>query len=163
MRTTLSMLLGGLLFSATSFAAITVPMTSLTGDIKKNVGTVTIEQRGDGVLFTPDLKGLTPGAHGFHVHMNPSCGNAGNDAGGHYDPKNAKKHLGPYADGHRGDLPVLSVNKDGTATAPVYAPHLTVDEIKGRSLMIHAGGDNFADQPQPLGGGGQRVACGVIQ
>jgi superoxide dismutase, Cu-Zn family len=28
--------------------------------------------------------------------------------------------------------------------------------------MIHAGGDNYADQPQPLGGGGARIACGVI-
>jgi len=29
--------------------------------------------------------------------------------------------------------------------------------------MIHAGGDNYADQPAPLGGGGARVACGVIK
>ena len=28
--------------------------------------------------------------------------------------------------------------------------------------MIHAGGDNYSDQPQPLGGGGARIACGVI-
>jgi Cu-Zn family superoxide dismutase len=28
--------------------------------------------------------------------------------------------------------------------------------------MIHAGGDNYADQPAPLGGGGARIACGVI-
>ena len=24
------------------------------------------------------------------------------------------------------------------------------------------GGDNYADQPQPLGGGGGRIACGVF-
>jgi Cu-Zn family superoxide dismutase len=29
--------------------------------------------------------------------------------------------------------------------------------------MVHAGGDNFADHPQPLGGGGPRIACGVIK
>jgi Cu-Zn family superoxide dismutase len=29
--------------------------------------------------------------------------------------------------------------------------------------MIHAGGDNYADKPAPLGGGGERIACGVIQ
>jgi Cu-Zn family superoxide dismutase len=28
--------------------------------------------------------------------------------------------------------------------------------------MIHAGGDNHADHPAPLGGGGARMACGVI-
>jgi len=29
--------------------------------------------------------------------------------------------------------------------------------------MIHAGGDNYADQPAPRGGGGARVACGAIK
>ena len=29
--------------------------------------------------------------------------------------------------------------------------------------MIHAGGDNYSDLPKPLGGGGDRIACGVIQ
>jgi Cu-Zn family superoxide dismutase len=28
--------------------------------------------------------------------------------------------------------------------------------------MIHAGGDNYSDEPAPLGGGGARVACGVV-
>jgi Cu-Zn family superoxide dismutase len=28
--------------------------------------------------------------------------------------------------------------------------------------MVHAGGDNHSDHPQPLGGGGGRIACGVI-
>ncbi|SSP59941.1 Cu/Zn superoxide dismutase [Acinetobacter baumannii] len=29
--------------------------------------------------------------------------------------------------------------------------------------MIHAGGDNYSDSPLPLGGGGARIACGVIK
>ncbi len=28
--------------------------------------------------------------------------------------------------------------------------------------MVHAGGDNHSDHPLPLGGGGERFACGVI-
>ena len=28
--------------------------------------------------------------------------------------------------------------------------------------MAHAGGDNHSDHPLPLGGGGERFACGVI-
>ena len=38
-----------------------------------------------------------------------------------------------------------------------------MNEIKGRALMIHAGGDNHSDHPAPLGGGGARMACGVIK
>src|SRR5690606_30036177 len=37
------------------------------------IGTVTITETDYGLVFTPDLKGLTPGIHGFHVHENPSC------------------------------------------------------------------------------------------
>lgn len=28
--------------------------------------------------------------------------------------------------------------------------------------MVHEGGDNYSDDPKPLGGGGARVACGVV-
>ncbi|WP_313680471.1 superoxide dismutase family protein, partial [Pantoea vagans] len=46
---------------------------------------------------------------------------------------------------------------------PVLAPRLkSLKEIKGKALMVHAGGDNHADHPAPLGGGGARYACGVI-
>ena len=36
-------------------------------------------------------------------------------------------------------------------------------QLAGKALMIHAGGDNYSDEPKPLGGGGARVACGVIR
>jgi len=83
-------------------------------------------------------------------------------AGGHYDPKNTKAHGEPWGDGHLGDLPALYVDPDGTAVNPVLAPRLRMKNVRGRSLMIHVGGDNHADHPMPLGGGGARMACGVI-
>jgi len=51
----------------------------------------------------------------------------------------------------------------GKATKAVVVPHLTVSDVKSRSIMIHAGGDNYSDQPAPLGGGGARIACGVAK
>lgn len=39
---------------------------------------------------------------------------------------------------------------DGKANYPVLAPRLnSLKEIKGRSLMLHAGGDNHHDHPEP--------------
>ena len=85
-------------------------------------------------------------------------------AGGHFDPDATKKHLGPDAmGGHKGDLPVLKVAANGTAKASLLAPHLKLADVSGHALMIHAGGDNYSDLPKPLGGGGARIACGVVQ
>ena len=137
--------------------------------IGATIGTATITQTDDGVRFKPDLKGLKPGEHGFHVHEKPSCDPmkqggvpvAALAAGGHYDPDHTGHHKGPEGNGHRGDLPRLVVDGKGMATEAVVAPRLTLNELKGHSLMIHEGGDNYSDSP-PMGGGGARIACGVI-
>jgi Cu-Zn family superoxide dismutase len=44
----------------------------------------------------------------------------------------------------------------------VLAPRLKLADVRKRSLMVHAGGDNHSDHPASLGGGGVRVACGAI-
>lgn len=146
-------------------ADITVPiyLTAEQGN-GKPVGSVLIQSNKYGILFTPNLNNLTPGIHGFHIHQNPSCAQNGMAAGGHLDPKQTNKHLGPYNDhGHLGDLPAIYVNSDGTATLPVLAPRLKhLADIRNHSLMIHEGGDNYQDEPAKLGGGGARMACGVI-
>jgi len=144
---------------------VTVNVIDGTG-VGGAIGTVTLSDAPNGLVIKPALKELAPGEHGFHVHGNPDCGAASNTAGmaagGHYDPANAGKHLGPKGAGHLGDLPSLTVAADGTATLPMTVDRLKVADVKGRALMIHAGGDNYSDEPKPLGGGGARVACGVI-
>lgn len=137
----------------------------------KAIGTIKVQDTAHGALFTPLLTDLPPGLHGFHVHEHAHCGPADKDgkmtpglaAGNHFDPGKTGKHLGPYGDGHLGDLPPLFVGADGAATLPVLAPRLKVADLAGRSLMIHAGGDNYSDQPAALGGGGARIACGVVK
>jgi superoxide dismutase, Cu-Zn family len=59
-------------------------------------------------------------------------------------------------------LPALYVDDNGNATLPVLSPKLKLKELHNRSLMIHLNGDNYSDNPKPLGGGGARLACGVI-
>lgn len=146
----------------TSFGMIVVKMNS-TEPSQNEMGSVAITETPNGLLFTPQLKGLSSGMHGFHIHQNPSCTDHGMAAGSHFDPKKTNKHLGPYNNGHLGDLPVLYVNADGTSRTPVLAPRLkSISEIKNHALMIHEGGDTYSDVP-PLGGGGGRMECGLIQ
>jgi superoxide dismutase, Cu-Zn family len=136
-----------------------------------SIGTIKMTASRYGVVFTPDLSGLPPGVHGFHVHEKADCGPAVQDgkptaagaAGGHLDPKKTGKHEGPWGNGHLGDLPALYVTADGHAMQPVLAPRLKMSNLPGHALIVHAGGDNHMDQPEKLGGGGARVACGLIK
>ncbi|WP_024694295.1 superoxide dismutase family protein [Pseudomonas syringae] len=162
----------GLFSVGVQAASLDVPINLVSADgAPKPIGTVTVSETEYGLLFTPKLSGLPAGIHGLHVHENGSCEAGTKDgvkvaalaAGGHFDPAKTGKHLGPYADGHLGDLPALYVMADGTADYPVLAPRLkNISQIKGHALMVHAGGDNHSDHPKPLGGGGDRAACGVI-
>ena len=161
-----------LLASTAALAAETsTPLNLVTAQgIGAAVGSVRITETPYGLVFQPALQGLPPGLHGFHVHEHGTCMPAHKNgvavaalaAGGHLDPKGSKKHGEPWGDGHLGDLPPLHVAADGSATHPVLAPRLKLADVSGRALMLHAGGDNHADQPAPLGGGGERMACGVI-
>jgi len=158
--------------TAAHAADITVKMQTVDEKgIGAEVGQIVISESAYGLVFTPTLAGLPAGLHGFHVHENPSCDpkekegkmTAALAAGGHYDPAGTKVHGLPWGEGHLGDLPALFVDAEGKANNPVLAPRLKMDDLKGRSLMIHAGGDNHADHPAPLGGGGTRLVCGISQ
>ncbi|HSH44145.1 MAG TPA: superoxide dismutase [Cu-Zn] SodC [Arenicellales bacterium] len=151
---------------------LTIEMSEVdSGGVKDVIGTITVTDTAYGALFTPDLKGLRPGLHGFHIHENPSCEPADKDgepvaalaAGGHFDPFGSGRHEGPYGAGHLGDLPPLTADAFTRATHPVLAPRVNSANLRGRALIIHEHGDNYADEPKPLGGGGARFACGVIE
>jgi superoxide dismutase, Cu-Zn family len=173
-------LTGAMILVCMTSAAGVVAAAELRAEIRQatptgpgeTLGTVTISDSAGGAAVKTAFKGLPPGAHGFHIHENGSCqpttangqpAPAGG-AGGHFDPQKTGKHEGPEGAGHQGDLPVLQTAADGTANQTLSAPHLKdVASLRGKSVMIHAGGDNYSDQPAPLGGGGGRIACGVIQ
>ena len=113
---------------------------------------------------------LGEGPHGFHVHEHPNVAPTekpdgevvyGGAAGNHFDPLQTGTHQGPYRDGHLGDLPYLTFDRQGTCIQVVHAPRFPYNLLRGRSLIIHLGGDNYTDHP-PNGGGKARVLGGVI-
>lgn len=150
---------------------VQVQMTKVseTG-IGASIGVLVLADTPGGLAIEASLAGLPPGPRGFHVHEKGDCGPALKDgkpvaalaAGAHYDVGATGRHEGPHGQGHAGDLPVLVVDAAGNAASVVVAPRLKLDDVRGRAIMIHEGGDNFSDQPKPLGGGGARIACGVV-
>lgn len=116
-------------------------------------GTVCFSQRRDGVLVTVWLKGLPQTETGFfavHIHMGGDC----RTPGGHWNPTEAAHPV------HAGDLPpVLSCR--GRAIQTVLTCRFRVSDVVGRTVVIHAGPDDF--RTQPSGNPGAVLACGVIQ
>jgi len=134
------------------------------------IGTVELLDSPAGLVLNTHLRNLPPGPHGFHIHEKGFCGPAEKDgkmgaaiaAGGHFNPNQAPHHGTPLT-GHLGDLPLITVDATGKSNEHLVAPRLKLADVQGLAIMVHAGGDNYADQPKPLGGGGDRIACGVIQ
>ena len=92
---------------------------------------------------------------GFHIHEGMGCG--GDDFAetmGHYNPKDCPH---PY---HAGDLPPLFADA-GMAWMAVLTSRFTLEEVLGRTVVIHAMPDDF--HTQPAGNSGRKIACGVIR
>ncbi len=133
-------------------------------------GLVTFADIPGGVMVCADVAGLPPyapaagnkspiGPFGFHIHEKGNCevGNPANpfeSAGGHWNPTNQ-----PHGN-HAGDFPVL-VADNGRARMSFILSRFTVDEILGRSVMIHENPDDY--RTQPAGNSGKKIACGSIK
>jgi len=129
-------------------------------------GTMTFAQEQNMVLIKGQFTGLTPGAHGFHIHEKGDCSAPdGTSTGGHFNPY-GKRHGNPSTpDHHAGDLPMLVAGADGTARFTALMDGLSLEygpgNILGRAVIIHAMPDDYTTQP--TGNSGARVACGVIK
>ncbi len=138
-----------------------VPVHLISAEgVHESIGTIVLRDGPEGLSVIPDLRGLEPGRHAFHIHENGDCSPgvsdgkpvAGLAAGPHYGHGSHEGRGGKPA----GDLPELVAGADGAATEAATSGHLSLSEVAGRSIMIHAHGED--DAP----GGGARLACGVI-
>lgn len=127
-------------------------------------GTVRFCQTMRGVLVFAEISGLPEaeetcenGFFAFHIHGGRSCtGDSADpfaDALTHYNPKGCSHPA------HAGDLPPLLSNH-GYALQVFLTDRFTVREIIGRTVIIHAGVDDFTTQP--AGSAGSKIACGRI-
>ena len=128
-------------------------------------GIVRLYQTNEGVIVLAEIIGLPQSGipcgnrvFGFHIHEGTDCG--GNtddpfsDVMSHYNPDSCQH---PH---HAGDLPPLFGN-DGHALSLFLTNRFSVDEVIGRTVIIHDHPDDFTTQPS--GNSGTKIACGVIR
>lgn len=121
----------------------------------------------EGLKISAVITGALPGKHGFHIHEKGSCQDAGNAAGGHFNPDGAG-HGEIVKDGighvHAGDLGNIEIGPDGKGALDKIVPGLTLKEgkygVAGRAVILHEKEDDFG---QPTGNAGGRIGCGVIE
>ncbi len=128
------------------------------------VGWVKFYQMPGGVLVAARITGLPEpsedyptGIFGFHIHTGARCsGTAADpfaDALTHYNPGKS------FHPNHAGDLPPLFGN-NGYAFQVFFTNRFAVREILHKTVVIHAGFDDFTSQP--AGNAGEKIACGEI-
>ena len=128
-------------------------------------GTVRFYQTGKGVIVWAEINGLPHSGLscqgrflGFHIHKGAGCtGNMDDpfaEAMSHYNPGSCEH---PY---HAGDLPPLLGN-NGFAFSLFLTNRFSINEVIGRTVIIHDHPDDFTTQPS--GDSGTKIACGVVQ
>lgn len=147
-----------------SAQSITVTLTGAPTDTDF-AGTVTITPEGSGVRIVADVAGVdTDGPHGIHVHENGMCDHAGDDgkhfatAGGHFNPAGVEHACPPTEPRHAGDLGNIQIT-GGRGHLELSVTNLTIDQVRGKAIILHTGEDDC--KTQPTGNAGDRLACGV--
>ena len=128
-------------------------------------GTVLFYLTDRGIIVSSRFTGLPElpavcrdGIFGLHIHSGTSCSGNENDlladAGTHYNPGNLPHPC------HAGDLPPI-FGCDGTAFSAFLTNRFTIEEITGKTVILHDSPDDFTTQP--AGNSGNKIACGIIR
>ena len=121
-------------------------------------GQVKFYQKENRVLVAVEVTGLPQsnktGFFALHIHEGMGCsGKNFSESGSHYNPGGT-----PHPN-HAGDLPPLLLCQGGAYLA-VETDRFRVEDIIGKTVVIHSGPDDF--HTQPAGNAGVKIACGVI-
>lgn len=149
-----------------------VATASLTTADGTDAGTVVAYRGSLGMLFKVEGRGWPAGWHGVHLHMIGTCEAPGfTSAGGHIDHASENRAhglLNMSGGPELGDLPNVYAAADGSVMAEVYmsgaqtsAPGQDIMDANGVSFIVHANPDDHVSQP--IGGAGDRIACGVFK
>ena len=137
----------------------------------KTIGGAYFFEGPTGLLIRIEASGLTPGWHGVHLHEKGVCEGPGfQSAGAHINPGKKSHGLLHPQGPDNGDLPSIFVEANGIGRASPFTALLSLKGTAGRpalfdadgsAIVIHAAADN--QSTQPIGGSGDRVACGVVK
>lgn len=160
---------GGKSFAQTSSSSTTTAIAEIksTEDSNQTIGAVKFTPTDSGLEIAANIKDISEGKHGFHIHETGSCADGGNASGGHFNPDNVKHGYLPedgFKKAQAGDLGNITINETGTGYVKLNVAGLTLEEgkyaVANLAVIVHELEDDFG---QPAGNAGGRIGCGIIE
>jgi Cu-Zn family superoxide dismutase len=149
---TSSVLVGGavlLIFLTGRGPATPTSASAIIRDAAGNtIGLARFQPAGEDVKVTVEVRGLTPGAHGIHVHKVGRCeAPSFASAESHFNPAGQPHHGSDAKNHHAGDLPNLFVERDGSGRVEAVLRGITMrgrghhsqSHLNGTSILIPYG------------------------
>lgn len=137
------LLVGTMSVQANEIAVSVNRLTNIGVGVGNSIGVIVVKDGPDGLVLQPYLQGLNPGQYHFSVNENVGCGVLYNADGDSVPGMAAGKSLST--------LPRLDVNQQGHANQPVIARGLSLEQIRGRTLVVSEANQDM------------RVACGSLE
>lgn len=128
------------------------------------VGTAIVTATPAGLRLDLEVRGISPGPHGVHVHTTGACTPTFAAAGGHWNPGGHTHGLSSATGQHAGDMPNVEVGADGRGRLTYMlgggATFAGLMDADGSAFVVHAGPDDQVTDP--AGNSGDRIACGIF-
>jgi Cu-Zn family superoxide dismutase len=114
-----------------------------------------------------NISGLKPNSlHGFHIHDSGDLRNGCESLCSHYNPHNNKHGDLHDVESHAGDLGNIRSDINGIAKGVLYTNKFGLEEVIGRSIIIHEDMDDLGrgpfDDSHITGHSGKRIGCGIL-
>jgi Cu-Zn family superoxide dismutase len=160
---------GGCVRAQPSVATPATASATVRNASGNTLGVIRLESVAGGVRLSGELTGLTPGAHGIHLHAVGRCDPpAFTSAGDHLNPRGMQHGLLNPAGPHAGDLPAIAADAGGRAMVDHTTSLVTLGpasnslfDADGTAIVVHAANDD--QRTDPSGSSGSRIACGVLE
>lgn len=130
------------------------------------IGEAVATEHDDGIRLKVQFTKLPVGKHGFHIHTAGDLRGEGClGACTHWSKDKSVAH-GDYGKGHTGDLGNIEPGKNGEFAKTYFIKGVNVDELWGRTLIVHADEDDLGhgghDDSKTTGHSGKRIACAIF-
>ena len=120
----------------------------------------------DKCLVEGIVDGLAPGRHGLNIHEYGDLSDGCNSCGDHFNPGGLRHGARTDPVRHYGDLGNIEADSEGRANFRFVDEMVKVWDVIGRSMVVHASGDDLGKgedaKSKVTGNSGLGVACAII-